>query len=215
MKKCINDPDSYYIGTEPSPKGLGFCAHAEIKNKLRIGKDGKMWSIITTDNNIKKWIKTKGFFTHNNGGKTYFVHIKKDNTVIIHKVDENNNYDKIIKKYTVKKVIVGKFNNLKYYDGNTILLKITDDKYVYIGNKIYEFKMLDEFKKYYSLVGNSDVSYPVLVGSEYVYFMLDSDYISKDLVKVNNNNYEDAYSNYYKELMKKCNKMKNIKIIDK
>ena len=42
MKKCINDSESYYIGTEPSPKGLGYCAHAEIKNKLRIGKDGKM-----------------------------------------------------------------------------------------------------------------------------------------------------------------------------
>ena len=36
--------------------------------------------------------------------------------------------------------------------------------------------MLDQFKKYYSSVGNSDVPYPILVGSEYVYFMLDGVY---------------------------------------
>jgi hypothetical protein len=75
--------------------------------------------------------------------------------------------------------------------------------------------MLDQFKKYYSSVGNSDVPYPILVGSEYVYFMLDGVYISKDLKNVDNNNYKDVYGLYYKELTKKCSKNKTIKIIDK
>ena len=75
--------------------------------------------------------------------------------------------------------------------------------------------MLDQFKKYYSSVGNNDVPYPVLVGNEYIYFMLDGVYISKESVNVNNNNYDDVYSVYYKELIKKCSKIKNMKIIDK
>ena len=27
MPKCKNDPTRYYKGSEPSPKGLGYCAH--------------------------------------------------------------------------------------------------------------------------------------------------------------------------------------------
>ncbi len=26
MPKCLNDPKKSYKGTEPSPKGLGYCA---------------------------------------------------------------------------------------------------------------------------------------------------------------------------------------------
>jgi hypothetical protein len=29
MPTCKNDSKKSYKGTEPSPKGLGFCAHAE------------------------------------------------------------------------------------------------------------------------------------------------------------------------------------------
>ena len=36
MPICKNDPKKSYKGTEPSPKGLGFCAHAE-----KLGTDKK------------------------------------------------------------------------------------------------------------------------------------------------------------------------------
>ena len=29
MPKCINDPNRHYKGDEVSPKGFGYCAHAE------------------------------------------------------------------------------------------------------------------------------------------------------------------------------------------
>lgn len=32
MPKCKNDNKRTYKGTEPSPKGLGYCAHAEKIN---------------------------------------------------------------------------------------------------------------------------------------------------------------------------------------
>lgn len=40
MLKCKNDPKRSYKGTEFSPKGLGFCAHAENVGKKK--REGKM-----------------------------------------------------------------------------------------------------------------------------------------------------------------------------
>ena len=40
MPKCKNDKNRTYKGTEPSPKGLGICAHAEkIGLKLKGNDD--------------------------------------------------------------------------------------------------------------------------------------------------------------------------------
>jgi len=224
MKKCINDHEKYYTGKEPSPKGFGFCAHAENKNTFRIGKDGKIWRIVVSLNNSKRWSKVKGYLSHNNRSRTYFVQIINNNKIIIRKNedrDDNGVYDKIIKRYNVIRIIPGKsIGNFKVleskkFDGNSVLLQLTKHKYVYIGDKIYEFTMLDELKKYHSLIGNNDVPYPVLVGTENIYFMLDGVYVSRELVKIDNNDYEDAYGIFYKDLTKKCTIMKNIKIIDK
>ena len=33
MPKCKNDPTKSYIGTEPSPKGLGWCGRGEKEGK--------------------------------------------------------------------------------------------------------------------------------------------------------------------------------------
>jgi hypothetical protein len=180
--------------------------------------------IVTTINNVKRWVKTRGYLIHDNGARTLFVHIKDNNTVSIRKLNiDGSKYDSIVKSYTVKKIIVGKSTYdpskkkqtiLKYLDGNSILLQLINNKYVFIGNCIYEFTMPDDYKKYYSLVGNSDVPYPVLVGSEYIYFMLDGVYIPKEMVIVSNNNYEDSYEYFYKnDLIKKSSKIKNLKLI--
>jgi hypothetical protein len=62
MPKCINDPTRNYNGTEPSPKGLGYCAHVEKVGTIRIGKDNNAWIVKMSSNKIKKWvIKSKEF----------------------------------------------------------------------------------------------------------------------------------------------------------
>ena len=48
MPKCKNDKTRSYKGNEPSPKGLGYCAHAEDLNKKRKGKDGNIWIVSET-----------------------------------------------------------------------------------------------------------------------------------------------------------------------
>ena len=41
MPKCKNNPSRSYKGTEPSPKGLGYCASGEKIGKKRKGYDRK------------------------------------------------------------------------------------------------------------------------------------------------------------------------------
>ncbi len=43
--RCKNDPKKSYKGDEPSPKGLGYCAHAEEDGSIREGRDGKKWVV--------------------------------------------------------------------------------------------------------------------------------------------------------------------------
>ena len=45
-----------YKGTEPSPKGRGYCAHAEEIGKVRIGKDKKKWVVRQVSNGSKRWM---------------------------------------------------------------------------------------------------------------------------------------------------------------
>ena len=44
MPKCKNDPKKSYKGDEPSPKGLGYCAHAE---KVGVTKNSAISTRIT------------------------------------------------------------------------------------------------------------------------------------------------------------------------
>jgi hypothetical protein len=97
MPKCKNDTKRSYKGTEPSPKGLGWCAHAEKEAKKRKGKDGNQWIIQKTKTGTLRWIKdnisssknklsskkdifAKGtkYFTHWNGDRPYMVIINKN-----------------------------------------------------------------------------------------------------------------------------------------
>ena len=63
MLKCKNDKTRTYKGTEPSPKGLGWCAHAEDPHTRKTGLDGNEWIVhewsktLNSKKIIKKWYK--------------------------------------------------------------------------------------------------------------------------------------------------------------
>lgn len=57
MPKCINVPSRTYKGTEPSPKGLGYCAHSEKIGTKKKGLDGNIWEIKRNKKGINRWIK--------------------------------------------------------------------------------------------------------------------------------------------------------------
>ena len=60
--KCHNDPKRYYKGTEPSPKGRGYCAHCEPLDKEMEGLDGRVWKVVKNKNGIKRWGSPRGEF---------------------------------------------------------------------------------------------------------------------------------------------------------
>ena len=59
--------------------------------------------------------------------------------------------------------------------------------------------MEDDVIAYYSPIGQNDVPYPVIIGTKYVYFMLDRTYMSKDIftAKMTPAEWADAYAYYY------------------
>ena len=195
--------------------------------------------------------ETKGFlkyFTHDNGGRPFLVYVGKKEVHIykqnekdfytlwsdLSKDDKKNAwmYIKLIKKYKPLEVFIGKSpkNDMtkfsmgygKKFDGNSILLKISKNRYVFIGSEVYEFSTSDDtIIKYYSPVGNNDVPYPFAYGDKNIYFMLDRKTVSyKNAQALDNMNKTDAYMHYYghsgyAKLEKYSKKMKSVKIIQK
>jgi hypothetical protein len=320
MPKCINDPKKSYKGIEPSPKGVGFCAHACIEGTIMKGKDGNEWIVKKIKNGSKKWIKVSfnkcnmilyykkkiggefihgylnqysikfgkiendkfypwksynkfdkeenipknyeqidipinfmneylcgdnekimnelnkiknktHYYTHRNGGRPYLVYIINKNVLIyqnkfdISFVKYNNNnssidfyyewapflklddtlfYSKKVKIYTPKKVFIGKspLNPMtkfsgghgSEYDGNSILLHISGNKYIFIGQYIFNFKTDYPIKQFISPVGNSDVVYPYAIDTHDNFYLL----IEGVIIKCNSVECrEGPYESYY------------------
>ena len=235
--------------TRISPSNSATLFKIGTKKK---GNDAKMWIVSKTSTGVKRWKKVsspiipkgKTYDIHDNGGRPFRVIIHNNKASIytwsiLNNSNSEVNYDKLIKKYNIKKIYIGKSTgypygdhskNLKYFDGNSILLQLTQKNFVYIGSIIYEFILNDEVEKYYSMVGRNDVPYPVLLGKKNVYFMNDKEYVNRDKFPKNmkKSNWEGAYVLYYNGVWdnkqkkyitnsydKYSQKMKNIKIIYK
>lgn len=251
MPFCIKDPKSTYKGSEPSPKGLGYCAHAEKVGTKMKGKDGNIWIIKSIGTNIKRWVKIsnksdkvkqvqrkgKKYYIHDNGGRPFEVIINSKKEVFVYKrsqKDVKNNdyeaydklpYDVFIVKFKPKKIHIGKYDGT-FGLGNSILLDMGKNKYVCITESIFEFTLEngDEFVKYFSMIGNSDVPYPVLLGKNYFYSMVEKtrgsrSYFPEDY-KIND--YLDGHTFYFgtwtkkgwKTEVKDIKKLKGLKIIE-
>ncbi len=231
MPPCKNDPSSTYKGDEPSPKGLGYCAHAEKVGKTMKGKDGNMWIISETAKKIKRWVKVsqkvpgKHYYIHDNGGRPFLVVVNGKDVSIYKRekydAQEKAPYNVLIKKIKAKAVIIGSDKSMKSKGvGNSILLDMGKNKYICITGLIFQFELEngDRFVKYFSQIGNSDVPYPVVLGENYFYSMVDLNCGSRKYFPENYkvNDYEDGHSFYYTSFEKKNKKkLKGFKIIEK
>jgi hypothetical protein len=326
MPVCKNDKVKKYTGNEPSPKGSGYCAHAEKVNTKKKGKDGNTWIVKKISNGSKRWckhkeksielscsnvvyyavskskkkiimtyslrgiksdkpgyihkfidfneveekatkipkgyrkttapkwhvkefycdpsrkrleknneefkrIKTTGYKTyvvHDNGGRPFVVYVGI-NDIKIYKqnkkkyyikksdwkyksTDNKWAYVKLVAKYKNLKTFVGKDPNYgKYSIGNSILTKIGKNRYVFIGESVYEFSTSDEIVDYMSLLGNSNVPWPVAYGKINVYFFMARNYVPiKDVAKNGKNITKKEKAELYEEFGKPFIKIKNI-----
>jgi hypothetical protein len=224
MTGCVEIKTSKYQ-TRKSP-----AFHAkDCKDLTKKGKDGQYISKKDA-RGIYKWVKVnttrkmqgKHYDIHDNFGRPFRVVINSDhsangNKVAIYKdinkdFNKPQDYSKLIKELTVKEVFVGKSTGnaegadhgpgeANSFKGNSILLHVSGNKYVHVGSSIYEFQMDDKVDQYFSMVGRNDVPYPVLLGTENVYFMLEGDHcylpremLPADLTKAQ---WEDCYTYFY------------------
>jgi len=230
-------------------KSPAFSAQA-CKGLTKKGKDGTYVSK-ADKRGIYKWIRANASSIRNtlrntqkrkgkvydvldNGARPYRVYVD-GSTVSIYIGKRNNDYtydyDKLFRTIKAKEVHVG---GKKSQLGNSILIHVSGNKYLYVGHEIYEFKMEDTVDTYFSIVGNSDVPYPVLLGTENAYFMLDRCYVPRSEFdpKMTKAQWEDAYQRYYgyadpmtgesppkgvraDGMEKKCKKMKGFHIVVK
>ena len=134
MPYCKNDPKKSYKGTEPSPKGLGYCAHCEKIGKIMKGLDGNKWIIVETSKGLKRWIKYSNEKTISKRAKT--------------KSDKNNKTNKKdCSKFVIyrKKFETGFFMKTTQYDFITGL-KDKEKRYV------RKFISYNKFEKEYTKI---------------------------------------------------------------
>ena len=195
----------------------------DCKGLSKKGKDG-IYTSKPDARGIYKWIKSSSHTTkkrkgthydiHDNGGRPYRVFIE-GSKISIYKNTQMDwsappEYTKRIKELKVTDFFIGKSTGraesadhtpkqAHTFIGNSILLHVSGKKYMHIGVEIYEFEMNDTVDAYFSMVGRNDVPYPVLLGTDNVYFMLDHVYVPRDVfpsIKTKSQ-WEDAYSYYY------------------
>lgn len=351
MPICKNDPKSSYKGDEPSPKGLGYCAHSEKVGTIKKGRDNNKWIISETSKKIKRWVKLtvkkseikkvskedkkvskeksdcskfvayqkqkgkysietifgieyekgkiykykgynkfdskptivrsdwkkrrvskdsierycgskkeikknssdyekikkshrdwKHYITNYNGNEQFCLYISPKNEVDVYKVDENNEanddnygkiftYTKLVKTFKAKEVFIGKSPkslsdyNGKEYDGNSILLYLGLNKYIFIGNFIFSFTTKNKIIKYFSPMGNSSVTYPFAIDDKNNYYLMTEDCVitmddekyenyfemrKKNKLPLNKTDFIDIYDYYYN--LSKTDKIKEAKL---
>jgi len=95
--------------------------------------------------------------------------------------------------HNVLRVMVGRDPNLGEH-GNSVLIQISENTYVFIGTSIYEFTSRDRILEYYSWLTHNDVAYPIALGQQYVYNLLDRKFLGREHFIVRN--WPDAYTEF-------------------
>lgn len=144
------------------------------------------------------------FYTHSNGTRPYKVLILNNNLVRVFESDY------CILNVFPQQIFVGKSDKNKMteysgafgtdFDGNTILLKMNDTNYIYIGCKMFSFTSINPIISYHSPVGNNDVPYPYAIDSEKKYYLLIENVMLNYTKELEDYiiNHNDPYEYYHK-----------------
>ena len=113
------------------------------------------------------------------------------------KVDINTNNKKIdiykmyayygnyfLYSYCYEQIFIGKDNEGfdSSYDGNSILIKISKYRYLWIGENICEYFIEDEITEFHSPVISSDTAYPYALSENNIYLMISNTFYDKNIL---------------------------------
>jgi hypothetical protein len=198
----------------------------DYKKIIKLGNDKKQYISLPDKNGIYKWkkytktktstktqtrkVKVNKYYPHDNGARYLLVEDYPElQKVVVYKIQQETPNKKLLEtKYT--EIFLNKppkkiFNDPIYghEKGSSILLKLSANNYLFIGDTIFKFKTKNQDKILYfvSPIGNSDVVYPYAVGVGYTYLLLADDkfiYLDNNLLVPN----KSAYDQYYKYSLK-------------
>lgn len=149
----------------------------------------------------------KCYKIHDNGGVPFVVGLARNEATVYSQM-----YDEEKKKYVKEKELfsvpytrafigdnklgVKGYVQKGKYKGNTILLHLDKNDYIFIGSEILKFKTSDSANilDYFSPVGNSDVPYPYAISETKVYLLDDKVVLPVEMIDVK----KDAYEQYYR-----------------
>lgn len=140
------------------------------------------------------------FKIHWNGGRPYKVEVSdgkfnvfKEKPYVSWNAPVGYQTKPLIKDQPFLKFYHGK-DPAEHIDNNTVLFRLDNNRYLWIGNaiKIFELPDDDEAVSFTTRLGNSDVPYPFIEGAKNTYLMLDEVYYPNSYRKD-----KDPYQDYY------------------
>lgn len=183
---------------------------------------GSMW-IVEEAGKSKRWNKASGYFTHDNGGRPFYVKLRDGHIEIFKrtcgmKCWNTKNILGIYKHvYTIpnyKKLWIG-INKGKYANtqgpegkGSSIFVHVSGNKYVIISDHISELTIYDTITEFHGIIGNSDTTFPIAIGKKNIYYFMEDTYFPVSEVPSN------SILEYYYDNWKKAHKIPH-KIIQK
>ena len=160
-----------------------------------------------------------GYLTLNNGGEPYRVIVpsRDEGAVVI--IDNESEDQTEILRVVPEKVFIGKSprNHMTRYsggygsefDGNSILIHVSDLDYIYVGDKIFRFTAETRIVRYVSPVGNNLVPYPYAVDENDSFYLMIENVVTQ-CPGLNENLGEDPYSDCYYSNNYMLNKYDNV-----
>jgi hypothetical protein len=195
-------------GSKTKSKAKSIHSKELLRKKFtKLGKTTK--SFVRKDQLTSK---TREYLIHDNGGRPFKFVANKDGIEIYTFEDDKNRDWDVEPEYDVKVLTIKKFIGFwvgldtsiyTNFHGNSILVQETKTSYVSVGWMILRFETSEEILDYVSPVGNSDVPYPVAYSQNYVYFMLECEYVAKDQLTTEATpiNAEEIYGEFYGQVL--------------
>ena len=118
------------------------------------------------------------YYTHHNGHRPFRVHIGNTTAYIYNNTSRRLHQQGPLYSYeNIVRIFLGDNNGKQ--KGNTILLEIEPQRYVYIGQYLYTFETEEVIEGYHSYLDSSDIPRPRAVGEKYVYCIRQQKYYDK------------------------------------
>jgi hypothetical protein len=136
--------------------------------------------------------------THNNGGRKYRIQVQGN------KVQVDDMRGIFLQKYSVISVFIGKspLNKMTEFsgghgpdfDGNSIILNMGDNEYIYFGSTYFIFKTKAPIVEFISPVGNNDVPYPYAIDEDDNFYLMTENVVVSGVPQ---DQRDDVYHYYY------------------